>query len=56
MPRDIRVPVPTAKRMDEAPMDREELAAKQDGGRGPVVMGCAQYEFLCDEISFLGMK
>ena len=47
----IRAVVPTGERMDEAPMDREELAVQQDVGRGPVVMGRTEYEFLCDEMS-----
>ena len=52
MPRGINAPIPAVERMDEAPMDREEATAQQNGGKGPVVMGRTEYEFLCDEMSF----
>jgi hypothetical protein len=53
MPKGIRAPIPTAERVEDAePMETEEPIAQQDGRRGPVVMGCTEYEFLCDEMSY----
>jgi hypothetical protein len=53
MPRGIRAPVPAAERVEELePMEEEEPAAQQGGGKGPVVIGYTEYEFLCDEMSY----
>jgi hypothetical protein len=53
MPRGIRAPVPTIERVEEAKlMEKEEPVAQQDGEGEPIVMGCIEYDFLLDEMSF----
>jgi hypothetical protein len=52
MLRGVRAQIPAVERVEGAePMEEDEPAAQQGGGREPVVMGHTEYEFLCDEIS-----
>ena len=54
MPKGIKALVLVAEIVEDAePMEEEGPVAQQGGGRGLVVMGCTEYEFLCDEMSYL---
>jgi hypothetical protein len=52
MPRGLRVLALDAERVEEDPMDVDALAAVQGREEEPVTIGCSEYEFLCDEMSF----